>query len=133
MSNRTTTPLEDAIRSRIPSTPLGVDRHADRIAEIAAKIAAQFRPDRIVLFGSRAVGTADCDSDIDLMVILRSPGHPLDRAVAIAQAVPHDLPLDILVRTPDQIAIGLDEGDFFITDVMTEGITLVEAGDPELG
>lgn len=100
-----------------------------QIADVAGFIAARFRPRRIVLFGSRAAGVTTPDSDVDLMVIMEAPGRAVDQAVKIRQALDPGprFPLDILVRTPRQIQIGMDEGDFFILDVMTRGVTLYAA------
>ena len=131
MTETQDTTLRAVIRSRIPALHAQPD-HRDEIAEVAGVIAARFQPERIVLFGSHATQRAHGDSDADLMVIMDSPDRPLDRAVAINRAIPHRIPLDVLVRTTEQIATGLAENDFFITDVMTEGITLFEAGDERL-
>jgi hypothetical protein len=35
--------------------------------------------------------------------------------------------MDILVRTPERVALGLAERDFFLTDVFTHGATLFHA------
>lgn len=131
MTETQDTTLRAVIRSRIPA-PHAQPDHRDEIAEVAGVIAARFQPERIVLFGSHATQRAHGDSDADLMVIMDSPDRPLDRAVAINRAIPHRMPLDVLVRTTEQIATGLAENDFFITDVMTEGITLFEVGDERL-
>jgi uncharacterized protein len=117
------------IRSRIPDTSNGSPDFRDEVTEVAALIAERFQPDRIVLFGSRATQRADAESDADLMVIMETATSPIKQAVAIVRTEPHRIPLDVLVRTPEQIAIGLAEENFFILDVMTEGITLFEAGD----
>ena len=131
MTETQDTTLRAVIRSRIPALHAQPD-HRDEIAEVAGVIAARFQHERIILFGSHATQRAHGDSDADLMVIMDSPDRPLDRAVAINRAIPHRIPLDVLVRTTEQIATGLAENDFFITDVMTEGITLFEAGDERL-
>src|SRR4030042_4016160 len=39
------------------------------IKEATKRIAEQFHPERIILFGSYARGTADAKSDVDLLVI----------------------------------------------------------------
>lgn len=127
MTESRDTTLHALIRSRIPA-PAGIPDQREAIAEVAALIAERFRPDRIVLFGSRATQRADAESDADLMVIMETATSPIKEAVAIARMVPHRMALDVLVRTPEQIAVGLAENDFFITDVMTEGIALFEAG-----
>jgi predicted nucleotidyltransferase len=117
------------IRSRIPDTSNGSPDFRDEVTEVAALIAERFQPDRIVLFGPRAPQRADAESDADLMVIMETATSPIKQAVAIVRTVPYRILLDVLVRTPEQIAIGLAEENFFILDVLTEGITLFEAGD----
>jgi predicted nucleotidyltransferase len=124
-----------AAASRIPDAPPGVRPTREQIEALAAFIAERFRPQRIVLFGSRAYGEPGPDSDVDLMVIVETPGRPVEQAVKIRQAIDLDPPfaLDLLVRTPEQIRLGLDEGDFFVLDVMGNGVTLHEAGDSGVG
>ena len=39
------------------------------IREAARRLAEKFNPDRIILFGSHARGTADDHSDVDFMVL----------------------------------------------------------------
>ena len=46
------------------------------IQQMAHRIAKRFNPDKIVLFGSYARGTAGIDSDVDLLVRLE-PGSTL--------------------------------------------------------
>ena len=40
------------------------------IRQMVHHIATRFKPDKIVLFGSHARGTAGPDSDVDLLVIM---------------------------------------------------------------
>jgi len=48
---------------------LNVALNRDPLVEsIVSRIAAAIHPDRIILFGSRATGTARADSDVDLLV-----------------------------------------------------------------
>ena len=134
MASQTVHELRDVIRARIPPLPPGAPQPAERIADVVTMIAEAFAPERIVLFGSHAYGTPTKDSDLDLMVVMETPGRPVEKAVRIRQAVGrrHRFPMDILVHRPDQIRLGLEERDFFIRDVMTKGITLFEADDVAL-
>ncbi len=119
------------IATRIPEAPRNLGPSREAIAEVVATIASEFRPRRIVLFGSRAWGTPTADSDVDLLVVMETPRRPLEETVRIRQAIAlaSVFPLDVLVRTPEQIRVGLAEGDFFVRDVMTKGATLFEASD----
>jgi len=68
------------------------------------RIAAQFHPERIVLFGSQARGDAGPDSDVDLLVVLDEVESHHEAAVAMRVAV-NDLPVakDIVVTTLEEI------------------------------
>lgn len=87
-----------------------VPRSADRVAEaelerIVRLIVERFDPEKVVLFGSRAEGRAAPDSDADLLVVMRTSLSFYDRAPAIRDAIwPHDLGLDLLVFTPEEVA-----------------------------
>lgn len=69
------------------------------------RLAEQFRPERIVLFGSRARGTARPDADVDLLVVLDEVDSRHDAAVAMRVALA-DVPLakDIVVTTTEEVA-----------------------------
>lgn len=67
------------------------------------EVVAGWSPHKVILFGSHAYGEPGPDSDVDLVVVLPAE-NPLETACEIAGRIPHPLPLDILVRTPEQIA-----------------------------
>ena len=103
-----------------------------QIETYAEDVARQFRPLKIVLFGSYAYGNPTEDSDVDLMVVM--PKDPSgvrnrDKAIAIDSAIPATFPLDLLVRNPEDIAWRLEEGDCFLQDVFSKGRVLYEASD----
>lgn len=69
--------------------------------EIARRLVSQFAPSKIILFGSRANGTARAESDYDLLVVWRDENPPDPRAATVRHAL-LDLgfPMDIAVVTP---------------------------------
>lgn len=75
------------------------------IADMTDRIARDFDPLRIILFGSHARGDATSDSDIDLLVVLAEAPDQRQAAIEIRRAL-RDLPVskDIVVTTPDEIA-----------------------------
>ncbi len=107
----------------------------EAIVGVVEEIATRFRPERIVLFGSRAWGEPVADSDVDLLVVMETARRPIEEGVRIRQALGFGpgFPLDVVVRTPDQIRSGLAEGDLFLREVMAGGIVLYEAGDAGVG
>ena len=76
------------------------------LPEAVQRIARQFDPLRIILFGSWARGDARPDSDIDLLVVLPHVENKRRTAVEILRAL-NGLPLskDVVVTTPEEIAV----------------------------
>jgi uncharacterized protein len=72
------------------------------IRRYARAIAAKFHPDTIILFGSHAYGTPHEDSDVDLLVVM--PARQLDQAYRIRLALTAPFALDLIVRTPKEMA-----------------------------
>jgi len=101
----------------------------ERITELSARIAATYAPERIILFGSYADGSADEDSDVDLLVILVHEEHPVQKAAEILRALQPRLPLDLIVRTPEDVRQRLAWNDFFLREVMEKGVVLYESAD----
>ncbi len=97
------------------------------IQELSEKIQREFKPDKIVLFGSHAWGTPRDDSDVDLLVILPYQGKAWRIASSIKERVQPGFPLDILVRNPEQMKARLAINDTFLTDIMTRGKVVYEA------
>lgn len=103
------------------------------ILEFSGQVAREFDPQRIILFGSHAYSTPNSDSDVDLMVILPFEGRPLDKTLEILNRVPYRFPLDLIVKTPDEVRRRLDMHDWFMHDVVEKGKVLYEAGDRRMG
>lgn len=90
-----TAPLEDMLAAdpraqyevRSASVPNLDPVVAEALAGSVVAIVTGFDPDKIVLFGSQAQGTAEWDSDIDLLVVLPEVRDPLEDAVALRCAV----------------------------------------------
>jgi predicted nucleotidyltransferase len=99
----------------------------NRIEDLAARIAREFKPEKIVLFGSYAYGHPTSDSDVDLLVILKFDGKPVRKAIEIRNRVNPRLPLDLLVRTPEQIANRVVQNDWFMREILERGRTLYAA------
>src|SRR5436305_8586823 len=82
------------------------------IRRYARAVAEEFQPDKIILFGSYAYGTPHDDSDVDLLVIMPARNQH-DQSVRIRWRLTAPFPLDLIVRTPAQMAWRLKEGESF--------------------
>jgi predicted nucleotidyltransferase len=96
------------------------------IEEKLRPIIEKYRPDKIILFGSYASGNPTPASDVDLLIIMNTNRSTLDLAAEVSSSIKHTFPMDILIRTPQEIAKRLQLGDFFIRDVMETGRVLYE-------
>lgn len=99
-------------------------------------IATAFRPQRIILFGSHATGTANASSDVDLLVITaRAKPHSRRRRLSleIRERFNPDFPVDIIVRDPAFVVARLKEGDTFLEEITGKGRVMYEGGDTRLG
>jgi predicted nucleotidyltransferase len=77
----------------------------EAIDEMVRRIVDRFDPDRIILFGSHARGSAGPDSDVDLLVVMPIVGSKREKQIEIRLAL-HDLslPKDVIVTTPEDFA-----------------------------
>ena len=74
------------------------------VSTMIDRIVQGFRPERVILFGSQARGTANEWSDVDLLVVLPEVSDKRRVAVEIRRSL-GDLPAskDIVVSTPEEI------------------------------
>jgi len=91
------------------------------------KIVQELKPEKIVLFGSYAYGMPNPHSDVDLLVIMKTKAPLKERSWAVSRLLlPRPFPVDILVKTPQEVKKGLDAGDFFLKEILTRGKVLYE-------
>ncbi|OGX39534.1 MAG: hypothetical protein A3C53_01040 [Omnitrophica WOR_2 bacterium RIFCSPHIGHO2_02_FULL_68_15] len=92
------------------------------IRQAARRIGQAVQPEKIILFGSHAGGQPHPDSDVDLLVIMQSHKRPAERAAELSKFLePRPFPVDLLVRTPQEIRRRLAMGDSFIRDILRHG------------
>jgi len=96
------------------------------IQALGREIGREFRPRRVILFGSHARGTATVDSDVDLFVIMPFTGRSVDNSVEILlKSRPH-FAMDILVRSPSTMRERAAMGDPFTKEILAHGKVLYE-------
>ena len=99
------------------------------IREMAGRIARDFQPTRIILFGSHARGTSNAESDVDILVVMPFKGRRSAKAVEILDRIKPRFGVDLLVRTPEEVRRRLSWNDFFLREIMEKGRVLYEAAD----
>lgn len=98
-----------------------------QIQTLTEQIAREFRPERIVLFGSHAYGKPHKFSDVDLLVVMPFEGSPLQQAARIITRLQPQCSLDLIVRTPEQVRERLAMQDGFMQEIFARGTTVYEA------
>ena len=107
---------------------------ADQIIAFVDRIAAGYRPRRIVLFGSYACGGPTADSDVDLLTTRqRWSMSPLTAAGKIRVELGVPFAMDLIVRSEAEVRRRIAGGDFFMREVLETGITLYAADDARVG
>lgn len=102
---------------------MDVQAHINRLCK---QIVERFRPQKVILFGSYAYGTPTFDSDIDLLVVMPFDGRIHEQAVKIRRVLDSSMPLDLLVRTPEQVRERVEMEDFFMREIVEQGKVLYE-------
>lgn len=97
------------------------------IESLASRIISAYQPEKIILFGSYAYGKPNADSDIDMLVIMPIKGKAACKAAEILEKTNPAIPVDLLVRSSEQIRKRLAQNDFFLREIMTKGKVLYEA------
>ena len=105
----------------------GVMIETSQILSVAEKIAEQFHPERIILFGSYAYGTPNEDSDVDLLVVMPLPNKKRGKASDIRQFLDIAFPMDILIYDPDYLQQRIDMEDFFVREITEKGQVIYES------
>lgn len=103
------------------------------IRRVCSQIAREFKPQRIVLFGSYAYGRPTPDSDVDLLIVMPFEGRPADQAVRISNRLDHSFPIDLLVHTPQEVRQRLEWDDVVLREITNKGEVLYESGDAGVG
>jgi uncharacterized protein len=113
-------------RYHSPDIPMSaIRRYARRIAE-------EFQPDKIILFGSYAYGQPHEWSDVDILVVMPAYDE-VNQSIRIMNTLESPFPLDLIVRTPTRLQRDWDDGDWFLLEVLEKGKVLYEKADREVG
>ena len=85
-------------------------------------VAREFKPEKIILFGSYACGKPTKDSDVDLVVIMPFRGSDTKMVVKIRTRVEAPFPMDMLVWKPGKYS----RLESFNREVLTQGRVMYE-------
>ncbi|NOS70481.1 MAG: nucleotidyltransferase domain-containing protein [Verrucomicrobia bacterium] len=86
-------------------------------------LAREFRPEKIILFGSYAYGKPTLDSDVDLVVVMPFRGSDTKKVVQMLTRVGAPFPMDLLLWKPDRTK----RTDYFTREVLSRGKVMYES------
>jgi uncharacterized protein len=91
--------------------------------EVICRLVDEFHPETIYLFGSHAWGTPETDSDIDLLVIVKtSRQKPIQRAVRAQRSLRGvKAPIDVLIKTRREFETYIPVKASLEAQIMREG------------
>jgi len=100
---------------------------SNKINEIVNRIAHQFNPEMIILFGSYAAGNPSISSDLDLLVIKETDLPYHKRSFDIHKAlIGLMVPMDILVYTQNEFEQERNDTTSFISSAIKTSKVLYE-------
>jgi uncharacterized protein len=94
------------------------------IRAVGRRIGREFHPQRVILFGSHARGTANDDSDIDLLIVGPFAGTGFRYSLQILNVLDLRLPIDLITYRPEDIDRRYREGDPLVRDAIDHGRVL---------
>lgn len=108
--------------------PVGFPPVSETLPAAIERIVSKLKPEKIILFGSYAYGNPTPDSDVDLLVIMKTKAKEIDRYVAVSNLLyPREFPVDILVKTPKEIEeVSRKKRNFFMQEILSKGKVIYE-------
>ena len=106
------------------SSPTSIESRLERAVQ---RLVSALNPKKIILFGSYAYGQPGPDSDVDLLVVMETQARPAQRIATVSVLLsPRPFPVDVIVRTPAELARDLRRLDPFMHEVVEKGRVLYE-------
>lgn len=107
----------------------------NQIDEVTQAIVRYYRPEKVILFGSYAIGTAREDSDLDLAIVkaTKEPLHKRGAQVRLAirqNGKIYYFSKDILVFTPKEMELLKNDQYSIVYEILKNGKTLYERPKP---
>lgn len=89
-------------------------------------ISSQYKPEKVILFGSLATGHITETSDIDLFIVKDTSLRYLDRVDEVRSIIHTMEAVDIFVVTPKEVEDAQKENDPYLQEIFNEGIVCYE-------
>lgn len=119
----------------LPNGLKRIDRVGDgydysAVDKVVEAIVEDLSPMMIIIFGSVAKGTADGESDMDILVVMESDKKYLKRSVDVQMSFWKRnmvIDADVIVVTPEEFEENKDNEHSFISEIVSTGVVAYEA------
>ncbi len=105
---------------------IGGMKRQDILQEISHHVRTRFAVEEVIFFGSSITDNCQDDSDIDMLVVTDDFTRRYLKASEIRLSLRRELgvnlPMDIMVRSPQEIAERRRDGDTFIETIVSQGM-----------
>lgn len=96
------------------------------VNRVVDNLVGEFPIERILLFGSRARGDADDESDYDFLIVMSTDVKPSRRSITVRKkGLIAGIPMDFMVRTPEEWSRGFP----LKKEILAEGEVVFEKGN----
>ena len=99
----------------------------EKIEAFVRRLVDEYAPEKVILFGSYADGSATDNSDVDLLVVMPHTGPPARKSAEVRSRLRPGFALDLIVRSSEQLAERIAMSDYFLLDIVEKGDVLYES------
>lgn len=97
------------------------------LKKIVTILKQNYKPEKIIIFGSTFSRKTKEWSDLDLVIIKKTNKRFYDRISEISNLITHNVPLDILIYTPDEFSRMAKDNYFIRDEVLKKGKVIYES------
>ncbi len=92
-------------------------------------IKREYKPEKVVIFGSFSEKKIHEWSDIDMLIIKETTSRPVDRCVELCRLVKPKVGIDMFIYTPDEYSRLINEKFSFLMSIVKNGKVVYEKRD----
>lgn len=98
------------------------------LGRLMRRIKKQYKPEKVILFGSLAKERVSVDGDIDILIVKKDvPARYWDRVKEISPLIADcDVGIDFVIWTPEEFAEGMVDNIFIRDEIIKNGKVLYE-------
>ena len=90
------------------------------------QLIANYKPEKIILFGSRVTRNVHEDSDYDFLIIKETSTRRLNRREEALRNTTRTVPLDLIILTPEEFNTLKEMNSQFIEEILSTGKVVYE-------